>query len=116
MIRSDLNHAANKRALIHELIDFAAKKVTMYRDIAPRAETLKKLRNGKMHKEKKRSRHVSEARVLIDKVVNERLSKLAEAEVESARRQKVAEEKKKLAEEKKATREGLDIQWKADLQ
>jgi len=41
MIRSELT--ADKRAIIHELIDLAAEKVTKYRDIAPRADTLKKL-------------------------------------------------------------------------
>jgi len=38
---------------VHELINFAAEKVTKHRDIAPRADTLKKLRSGKVRKEKK---------------------------------------------------------------
>ena len=36
------------RSTIYEVIDFAIKKVTKYRDIMPRADTLMKLRNGKV--------------------------------------------------------------------
>ena len=36
------------KSTIFEAIDFAIQKVTKYRDIMPRADTLMKLRNGKV--------------------------------------------------------------------
>ena len=60
MIRLELTDD-DKRAMVHELINFAAEKVTKHRDIARRAGTLKKLRSGKVRKEKKGTRHVGVA-------------------------------------------------------
>jgi len=102
--------------MVHELINFAAEKVTKHRDIAPRADTLKKLRSGKVRKEKKGRRHVGVARVLRENHVNKELRRLAEARAESARRQRAVEEKKRIAKERKATKETLDKQWRIDLQ
>jgi len=59
MIRLELTDDDN-RAMVHELINFAAEKVTKHRDIARRADTLKKLRSGKVRKEKG-TRHVGVA-------------------------------------------------------
>ena len=58
IIRSELT--ADKRAIIHNLIDLAAEIVTKNRHIASRADTLKRFRGGKVRKEKKWSRYVSE--------------------------------------------------------
>ena len=102
MIRLELTD--DSRAMVQELINFAAEKVTKHRDIAPRADTLKKLRSGKVRKEKKGTRHVGVARVLTDKHVNKKIRKLAEAQAESARRQRAVEEKKRIAEERKAAK------------
>ena len=91
-------------------------KVTGYRDIAPCAETLKRLRDGKVRKEKQSRRHVGEARVLGHKYVNERLKKLAEDEALKLAKQKRAERRKRIAEEKNAMRGALDTEWRIDLQ
>jgi len=106
----------DNRAMVHELINFAAEKVTKHRGIAPCADTLKKLRSGKVRKEKKGMRHVGVARVLRENHVNKEFRRLAKAQAESARRQQAVEEKKRIAEKKKATKETLDKQWRIDLQ
>lgn len=62
---------------IYGLLDFAIEKVTRYRDILPQAETLTKLRTGKIRREKVRSRYIQgETRVLSHKHVNEGLKNL----------------------------------------
>jgi len=69
--------------MVHELINFAAEKVTKHRDIAvlvPRHSS------RKVRKEKKGTRHVGVARMLTDNHVNKELRKFSEAQVESARR------------------------------
>ena len=85
----------DKKASIIELVDYAIEKVTKYLDITPQAETFNKLRSGKVRKEKKRSRHVGQARVLSHKYINKGLKKLAEEEAKKLERQRVLEEKKK---------------------
>ena len=97
------------KGMVHELINLMMEKVTKHRDIVPQADTLKKLRSGKVRREKKRSRHVGEARVLTYKHVNEGLKKLAEQELQRL-------EKQRVVEEKKTAREILNQQWKVDLQ
>ena len=80
--------------------------------LPPHANTLKKLRTGKVRNGKKGQVML----VLTYKHVNEELKKLAEAEAERARRQRAVERKKKrIPEERKATREALDKQWRASL-
>ena len=106
----------DQQGKIIEFIDFAMEKVTGYRDIAPCAETLKRLRDGKVRKEKQSRRHVGEARVLGHKYVNERLKKLAEDEALKLAKQKRAERRKRIAEEKNAMRGALDTEWRIDLQ
>lgn len=102
---------------IHGLLDFAMEKMTKYRDILPQAETLNKLRTGKIRREKVRSRYISgEARVLSHKHVNEGLQRLKYLEEERVKRQRNAERRKQMAEEKKAAKLSLDAQWKHDIQ
>lgn len=102
---------------ICEVLDFAMEKVTKYRDIMPQAETLSKLRTGKVRREKTRSRYIpGQGRVLSHKHVNEGLKRLKEMEEERLNRQRVMEYRKRIAEEKKAAKESLEKQWKTDLQ
>ena len=76
IIRMKLDH--KEKSMVHELIDLTMEKVTKHRDIVPQANILKKLRSGKVRREKKRSRHVGGvARVLTYKHVNVGLKKLA---------------------------------------
>ena len=87
---SDLDKGT-KRSLFQEFVDITIEKLTTYRDIAPRATILSKLRNGKTRHNKNagRSRQVGgSARVLTHKVLNEGLKKL-----ELAQALKVAHEK-----------------------
>ncbi|RPB22610.1 hypothetical protein L211DRAFT_850624 [Terfezia boudieri ATCC MYA-4762] len=114
MIRDNLKPI--QKTLIHDYIDLATEKVTKYWDIAPRAHTLKKLRDGKVQKEKKSTKYVGEARVLTHKYVNDELKKNEEAAAAKVRRQQAAIEKKRIAEEKKAIRDAVNMQWKVDLQ
>jgi len=60
MIRLELTDDDNS-AIVHELINFAAEKVTKHRDIARHADTLKKLQSGKVRKEEKGTRHAGVA-------------------------------------------------------
>ena len=74
---------AEDRDAVYEVLDFAIQKVTKYQDIMPRANTLMKLRNGKVRREKRaKSRKIGEARVLTYKHVNEGLQKLEDDEAE----------------------------------
>ena len=52
------------RGMVHELMDLYGEKIMQYKEIAPHAETLKKLQDGEIRKGRKRTRHVSEVRVL----------------------------------------------------
>ena len=105
------------RETLFEVIDFAIQKVTKYRDIMPRAETLMKLRNGKVRREKRtKSRRVGgEAHVLTYQHVNDGLQKLEREEIERRERQLLAEARKRSAEEKKTLQETLIGQWKSDI-
>lgn len=63
-------------------------KVTKYRDIVPHAETLSKLRNGKVRRDRMRSKRVGgEARVLTSKHVDAGLKKLAQDIIDKLERQ-----------------------------
>ena len=107
----------NEKDEICGLLDFAIEKVTKYRDILPQAETLSKLRTGKVRRERTRSRYISgEARVLSHKHVNDGLKRLKEVEEERVKQQRNAERRKMMAEEKKAAKLALEMQWKLDLQ
>ena len=64
------------RELFHSVIDTAVAKLTHYRDIAPRATTMNKLRNSKVCKKKVGSRLVGTARVLTRTELNAGLKKL----------------------------------------
>ena len=64
------------RELFHSVIDTAVAKLTHYRDIAPRATTINKLRNGNVCKKKVGSRLVGTARVLTRTELNAGLKKL----------------------------------------
>jgi len=105
----------DKQQSICMLMDYAIEKVTKYRDIAPQAETLSKLRSGKVRKKKQRSRYVGQARVLNSKYVNKGLEKLAGVEAKRQEQQLAMEKKKRAAEERKTAKETLDRQWRADL-
>ena len=109
-------HTEDRETLI-AVIDFAIQQVTKYQDIMPRAETLMKLRNGKVHREKRmKSRRVGgEARVLTYQHVNDGLQKLEKEEIERRERQLLAEARNRSAEEKKTLQETLTLQWKADI-
>lgn len=74
----------DKKDEICGLLDFVMEKVLKYGDILPQAETLSKLRTGKVvRKETMRSRCTNgQARVLSSKHVNEGLKRLKEAEEE----------------------------------
>ena len=101
---------------MYELIDYAGEKVTKYRDITPRADTLKLLRSGKLRREKKRARHIGgEARVLTAKLVNEGLQRIEEEEEEKLYKQQLVEAKKHWAEERKILRETLDKEWRINV-
>ena len=90
-----------------------------YRDIAPRATTLSKLRNGKTRHNKnagRGSRQVGgSARVLSRKVLNEGLKKLELAEALKVAREKAAAERKLAAEERKQAKQVREQQWRFDL-
>ena len=106
-----------EKSPIYQLIDFAGEKITKHRDIAPRADTLKKLRNGKVRKERIRSRHIpGEARVLSYQHINDGLKKLEDGDAEKVKKQQLAEERRRASEERKIMRETLLAQWKIDLQ
>jgi len=98
------------RNMVHQLMNLYVEKIMQYRDIAPCAETLKKLPDGKVRRERKRTRHVSEARVLNAQYVNDGLKKIADAEAAKVEKHWVMQEKKRIAEEKKAAKEMLDKQ------
>ena len=89
-----------------------------YRDILPQAETLSKLRTGKVvRNDKMKSRYISgQARVLSSKHVNEGLKRLREAEEERIKRQRNAEQRKRMADERKEAKSTLETQWKVDIQ
>ena len=92
------------KGMVYKLIDLYAEKVTKYRDIDPRAETLNKLWSGKVRKSRKNTRHVGEARVLTHKYVNEGIKKAADVAAAKAERQRVAAQKKKLWNRKRLLR------------
>ena len=104
-----------KIAQFQSLVDLVTTKLAAYRDIAPRAETLNKLRNGKTRKNRGPSRQVGTGRVLSRKLLNEGLKKLEIAEAARAAREKAALERKLAAEERKNAKQALDKQYKLDL-
>ena len=104
-----------KIAQFQSLVDLVTTKLAAYRDIAPRAETLNKLRNGKTRKNRGPSRQVGTGRVLSRKLLNEGLKRLEIAEAARAAREKAAFERKLAAEERKNAKQALDRQYKLDL-
>ena len=104
-----------KIAQFQSLVDLVTTKLAAYRDIAPRAETLNKLRNGKTRKNRGPSRQVGTGRVLSRKLLNEGLKRLEIAEAARAVREKAAFERKLAAEERKNAKQALDKQYKLDL-
>ena len=96
---------------IFELIDFAMEKVTKYRDIMPRADTLSKLRSGKVRRDRKpRSKRLGgEARVLTYDHVNQGLKKLEDEEKDCIKRLLAVAEKKKKIQERRTALETLLI-------
>ncbi|RPB19239.1 hypothetical protein L211DRAFT_853423 [Terfezia boudieri ATCC MYA-4762] len=113
IIRSKLDF--DEKEWVFELIDFAGEKVAKHRDIAPRADTLSRLRDGKVRRTKKGKKRVGEARILTHKYVNDGIKKVAEEEAKKLARQQALAEKKRIADERKAIRDALEKQWKADL-
>lgn len=112
----ELQLGPEDRNTIFEVIDFATQKVTKYRDIMPRSDTLIKLRNGKVRSKRTKSKRVGgEARVLTYQHVNEGLKKLEDEETERQRRQLLAEARKRAIDDRKTLLETLVAQWKADL-
>lgn len=103
---------------IFELIDLAMEKVTKYRDIMPRADTLSKLRSGKVRRDRKpRSKRLGgEARVLTYDHVNQGLKKLEDEEKDCIKRLLAVAEKKKKIQERRTALETLLIQWKPDIE
>ena len=114
--RLNLNH--DDTNLVYELIDFVGEKLTKHRDIIPRADTLSKLRSGKVRKQIKRtSRHVGgEARVLTYKHVNDGIRKLAEDVAAKLKKQQISEEKRRITEQNKLLFEMRVNQWHIDLE
>ena len=105
-----------KISLFQSFVDIATTKIATYRDIAPRAVTLNKLRNGKTRtKRNGPSRQVGTGRVLSRKVLNESLKKLELAEAAKVAREKAAEERRLAAEERKNAKQALDMQWRLDF-
>ena len=88
-----------KVTLFQSLVDITTTKIAAYRDIAPRAVTLNKLRSGKTRVKHGPSRQVGTGRVLSHKVLNDSLKKLELAEAVKVAREKAAEERKLVAEE-----------------
>ena len=62
--------------MVHKVINLMMEKVIKHRDIVSQANILKKLQSGKVRREKKRSRHIGEARVLIYKHIHEASAKI----------------------------------------
>ena len=114
IMNDDLDKGA-KVAVFQSLIDVATDKIATYRDIAPRALTLTKLRNGKTRTKRGPSRQVGTGRVLSRKVLNEGLKKLELAEAARVVREKAALERRLASEEKKNAKQALERQWKLDM-
>ena len=104
-----------KVVLFQSLVDLATEKVAAYRDIAPRATTLNKLRNGKTRKNRGPSRQVGIERVLSRQVLNEGLKKLEIAEAAKVAREQAALGRKLAAEERKNAKQAMERQHKLDL-
>ena len=107
---------AQDRDAVYEVLDFAIQKVTKCRDIMPHTNSLMKLRNGMVQREKRaKSRKIGEPRILTYKHINEGLQQLEDDEAEQKKHQLFAEVKKGAAEEKKSLQETLVAQWKAEV-
>ena len=104
-----------KVVLFQALVDVATAKIATFRDIAPRATTLTKLRNGKTRKNRVPSRQVGTARVLSRKVLNEELKRLELAEAAKIAHEKAVLECKLAMEERKNAKQALEKQWGLDL-
>ena len=116
MLLDDSIDKGAKVVLFQSLVDIATAKIAEYRDIAPRATTLYKLRNGRTRTRRRGpSRQVGTARVLSRKVLNEELKRLELAEVAKTEREKAALERKVAIEERRNAKQAIETQWKFDL-
>ena len=105
-----------KRTLFHLVMDTAIAKVTTYRDIIPRATTLTKLRNGKVHRKKVGSRHIGSSRVFTRTELNAGLKRLEEVDKQKREAEQGIATRKRALEERKVQKLALETQWKLDLE
>lgn len=111
---SDIDNGA-KRALFESVVDTAPAELIEYRDIAPRATTLNKLRNGKTRRTAVTSRRqLGTARILSRQVLNETLKKFGINEAAKREREKTTLGHKGAIEAKKCARQALEQQWKLE--
>ena len=104
-----------KRSLFRSFVDATTAKLTTYRDIAPRATTLNKLRSGKTRTRGSYKQVGGKARVLSRAVLNESISKAELAVATKATREQAALENRLAAEEAKRAKQALEDQWRLDL-
>ena len=104
-----------KRSLFRSFVDATTAKLTTYRDIAPRATTLNKLRNGKTRTRGSSKQVGGKARVLSRAVLNEGIRKAELAAATKAAREQAALENRLAAEEAKRAKQALENQWRLDL-
>ena len=114
LLASDIDNGT-KRALFESVVDTATAKLIEYRDIAPRATTLNKLRNGKTRRTATKSRRqLGTARVLSRQVLNQTLKKLETSEAAKREREKAILDRKAAMEAKKHAKQALEQQWKLE--
>ena len=104
-----------KRSLFRSFVDATTAKLTTYRDIAPRATTLNKLRSGKTRTRGSSKQVGGKARVLSRAVLNEGIRKAELAAATKAAREQAALENRLAAEEAKRAKQALEDQWRLDL-
>ena len=118
---------AISRGLLHEFVDAVTQSVAEYRDINPRAITISRLRNGKIHRNGSK-KQLGIARVITRQMVDAGLKEIARKETEAAaaeeaklvRKQQATARKtaqEQAIQQKKAAREAqavLEAQWNAD--
>ena len=114
MLDKELNNGT-KISVFQSFVDSTTAKLTTYRDIAPRATTLNKLRSGKTRTTRGPSKQVGSGRVLSRKMLNEGLKKLELAEEARVGREQLALERKLAVEERKNAKQALEVQWRCDL-
>jgi len=119
---------ASSRQLLNKFVDTATQAVAEYRNINPRAITLKKLLDGKIQRNKIGKKYLRMARVTDHRAVDAELKEITRKRIEAVAAEKVKLVRKqeaatrKIAKEwamqqKKAAREAqalLDTQWNAE--